>query len=420
MDSCLEDLHRRPSSSEVVEEMGAIGRIGIPTALTGLAALSIGFANITGYSVLSGLAMGMEPICGQAFGARQSKLLGRTLHRTVLLLFTASLPISVLWLNIRRILVFLGQDESISAVASTFATAAIPDLFFLSFSTPSAYLRSQNINLPVTACSAASVALHIPLNYLLVVRLRIGVAGVASPWLDQPQRCLPPPLRPRPSGPHRSAWVAPGLDALRGWVKLLRLAIPTCASVCLEWWWYELMILLCGLLPNPRAAVASMGYSSKLPPSCTSFPPRARPRGVHPCRKRLGARHQASTACRGGVDGDRGGAGVGAMGFTTARGVAFGFAAGFGFVGLWVGLLAAQASCAIIMGSVLARTDWVAEMERTEELTVGETVPPPLQSSTLLCSTDDESLNQTVGITIVACDDGKTASMETDPLIPFD
>ncbi|OMO89686.1 Multi antimicrobial extrusion protein [Corchorus capsularis] len=31
---------------------------------------AIDFANITCYSVLSGLVMGMEPICGQAFGAK--------------------------------------------------------------------------------------------------------------------------------------------------------------------------------------------------------------------------------------------------------------------------------------------------------------------------------------------------------------
>ncbi|KAG0490751.1 hypothetical protein HPP92_007614 [Vanilla planifolia] len=513
MDSCLEDLHRRPSSSEVVEEMGAIGRIGIPTALTGLVlysramismlflgylgelelaggSLSIGFANITGYSVLSGLAMGMEPICGQAFGARQSKLLGRTLHRTVLLLFTASLPISVLWLNIRRILVFLGQDESISAVASTFATAAIPDLFFLSLLHPlRIYLRSQNINLPVTACSAASVALHIPLNYLLVVRLRMGVAGVAlaMAWTNLNAAASLILYVLVASGPHRSAWVAPGLDALRGWVKLLRLAIPTCASVCLEWWWYELMILLCGLLPNPRAAVASMGILIQTTSLVYVFPSALGLAASTRVGNELGARHPRRARLAAAVSmGIAVVLGVGAMGFTTSvrhrwgrlftrdrdileltaaalpvaglcelgncpqttgcgvlRGsarpatgahinlgsfyligapvaIAFGFAAGFGFVGLWVGLLAAQASCSIIMGSVLARTDWVAEMERTEELTVGETVPPPLQSSTLLCSTDDESLNQTVGITIVACDDGKTASMETDPLIPFD
>ncbi|PNX96904.1 multidrug and toxin extrusion protein 1-like, partial [Trifolium pratense] len=83
----------------VIEEMKAIGKISCPTAITGLllysramismlflghlgetqlagGSLSIGFANITGYSVLSGLAMGMEPICGQAYGAKQWKILG--------------------------------------------------------------------------------------------------------------------------------------------------------------------------------------------------------------------------------------------------------------------------------------------------------------------------------------------------------
>ncbi|KAJ4970188.1 hypothetical protein NE237_003287 [Protea cynaroides] len=38
--------------------------------------LSIGFANITGYSVIKGLAMGMEPICCQAYGAKRACELG--------------------------------------------------------------------------------------------------------------------------------------------------------------------------------------------------------------------------------------------------------------------------------------------------------------------------------------------------------
>ncbi|KAF2323899.1 hypothetical protein GH714_003842 [Hevea brasiliensis] len=49
------------------------------------------------------------------------------------------------------------------------------------------------------------------------------------------------------------------MDCLRGWSSLLSLAVPTCVSVCLEWWWYEFMIMLCGLLVNPKATIASMG-----------------------------------------------------------------------------------------------------------------------------------------------------------------
>ena len=41
--------------------------------------------------------------------------------------------------------------------------------------------------------------------------------------------------------------------------RLLRLSVHSCMSVCLEWWWYEIMVLLCGVLADPKAAVAAMG-----------------------------------------------------------------------------------------------------------------------------------------------------------------
>jgi len=46
-----------------------------------------------------------------------------------------------------------------------------------------------------------------------------------------------------------------------------------------------------------------------------------------------------------------------------------GFFAGFDFQGLWVGLLAAQGSCAVTMLVVLSRTDWDAEALRAKKLT---------------------------------------------------
>lgn len=78
-----------------MEEIKEIGKISCPIAIAGLLliksqdlkfsmlfldylselelsgdSLSIGFANITGYCVISGLDMGMEPICGQAYGVK--------------------------------------------------------------------------------------------------------------------------------------------------------------------------------------------------------------------------------------------------------------------------------------------------------------------------------------------------------------
>ncbi|MED6148191.1 Protein DETOXIFICATION 48 [Stylosanthes scabra] len=256
------DLQRCPTPNEVFAEMKAIGKISGPTAITGLlmysrsmismlflgylgdaelagGSLAIAFANITGYSVISGLAIGMEPLCGQAYGAKQLKILGLTLQRTVLLLLAATVPIAVAWLNMENILLWCGQDRQISSMAQVFIIFSLPDLFFLSLLHPlRIYLRAQSITLPLTFCSAVAVLLHVPLNFLLVVYFKMGVAGVAIAMV-----CFNFNLFVFLSsfvyfsGVYKDSWVSPSVDCFKGWSSLLALAVPSCVSVCLEWWW---------------------------------------------------------------------------------------------------------------------------------------------------------------------------------------
>ncbi|XVF39709.1 hypothetical protein PTKIN_Ptkin01aG0054800 [Pterospermum kingtungense] len=456
-----EQLHRLPTLSEALEEIKAIGKISGPTAISSLllysramismlflgylgelelagGSLAIGFANITGYSVISGLAMGMEPICGPAYGAKQWKLLGLTLQRTVLLLISASIPISFMWVNMKAILLWCGQDQQISSVARTFILFSIPDLFFLSLLHPlRIYLRTQSITLPVTYCSAISVLLHVPLNFLLVVHFKLGVAGVAVAmvWTNLNLFLLLSSFVYF-SGVYKDSWVTPTTDCLRGWSSLLALAIPTCASVCLEWWWYEFMILLCGLLVNPKATIASMGILIQTTSLVYCFPSALSVGVSTRVGNELGANRPGkarismivSLFCAAAI-------GLSAMLFTTLmrhqwgkfftsdaeileltalalpiaglcelgncpqttgcgvlRGSArptiganinlgsfylvgmpvsilMGFVLKMGFAGLWLGLLAAQASCAFLMLIVLFRTDWLVQVERARLLT---------------------------------------------------
>ncbi|GFP94497.1 mate efflux family protein 9 [Phtheirospermum japonicum] len=459
-----EELHRWPTTSEALEEIKEIAKISGPTTITGLiiysramismlflgylgelelagGSLSIGVANITGYSVISGLAMGMDPICGQAYGAKQMKLLGLTLQRTVLLLLTTSVPISFMWLNMKSILLWCNQDHEISSVAQNFILFAIPDLFFLSILHPlRIYLRTQGITLPVTYCSSVSVLLHVPLNFLLVKYFDMGISGVALAMaLTNLNLVITLCLYIYFSGVYKDSWVEPGRDCLRGWSKLLSLAVPTCVSVCLEWWWYELMIMLCGLLSNPRATIASMGILIQTTSLVYVFPSSLSLGVSTRVSNELGARRPGrarismivSLVCAVGL-------GLGAMVFATLmrrrwgllftadaeilelttaalpiaglcelgncpqttgcgvlRGsarpgvganinlgsfylvglpVAFfmGFVMNMGFAGLWLGLLAAQASCALLMLVVLGRTDWAAQAERAKELTASK------------------------------------------------
>lgn len=62
----------------------------------------------------------------------------------------------------------------------------------------------------------------------------------------------------------------------------------------------------------------------------------------------------------------------------------FGFVLKKGFAGLWLGLLAAQASCALLMLYVLCRTDWTLQADRARELTKSSSQTPgllPISSS---------------------------------------
>ncbi|GFP81339.1 mate efflux family protein 9 [Phtheirospermum japonicum] len=155
-----------------------LGRLGSLELAGG--ALSIGFTNITGYSVFVGLASGLEPICSQAHGSRNWALLSLSLHRMILILLIAAVPIGFLWLNLEPIMLFMGQDGDVTSTAATYCLYSLPDLLTNTLLQPlRVYLRSQGVTRPQMWCTLAAVALHAPLNYVTVVGMGLGVRGVA-------------------------------------------------------------------------------------------------------------------------------------------------------------------------------------------------------------------------------------------------
>lgn len=250
-----------------------LGHLG-DTELAG-GSLSIGFANITGYSVIKGLAVGMEPICYQAYGAKKWELLTQTYRRTLSLLLLAVLPISVLWVNMEQILLWLGQDQDITSVANIYLTYSIPDLVAQAHLNPlKTFLRTQNINRPLTVLAACAMILHFPISYFLVVYLNLRVRGVAlaSAWYSMNINVgliLYLFLSKRPIRPWDGAI---SNTCYHSWQPLLSLAGSSVLSVCLEWWWYEIIILLCGLLKNPQANVAAMGILIQMTSLLYVFP----------------------------------------------------------------------------------------------------------------------------------------------------
>lgn len=239
-----------------------LGRLGELQLAGGT--LGFTFANVTGFSVLTGLCCAMEPICGQAHGARNSKLLQKTLIMATILLLLASLPISFLWLNVDRILAGFGQQRDIAALAKKYVTYLLPDLVVTSFLCPlKAYLSSQGVTLPILLSSAMALAFHLPLNVLLSKER--GLEGVSMAiWMTDLAVVIMLVsyvlvTESRKKGDSTKPWHEGGgwwEQRMEDWLRLLRLSAPCCLTTCLEWWCYEILVLLTGRLPDAKRMVA--------------------------------------------------------------------------------------------------------------------------------------------------------------------
>lgn len=246
--------------SRSVVSMLFLGHLGKAELAGG--SLALGFGNITGISILRGLSTGMDPICCQAFGAKRWSVLSQTFLKTLCLLLLVSIPISILWLNMEPILLWLGQDPAITQVAKVYMVFSIPELLAQAHHLPlRIFLRTQGITTPITVASVASALLHPLINYFLVTYLKLGVEGVALSlaWNTLNLNVglmIYLALSSKPLKPWHGVTIP---STFQGWQPLLSLAIPSAVSVCLEWWWYEIMLFLCGLLNNPQNTVAAMG-----------------------------------------------------------------------------------------------------------------------------------------------------------------
>lgn len=108
--------------------------------------------------------------------------------------------------------------------------------------------------------AAVALTLHAPINYFLIYYLSLGIKGTAlAVAITDFNILVTLMLYIFLSGIYRKSWLVLSVECFNEWKPILSLALPSCVYVCLEWWWYELMILLSGVLTTAPEAVAAMG-----------------------------------------------------------------------------------------------------------------------------------------------------------------
>ncbi|KAJ4973463.1 hypothetical protein NE237_006637 [Protea cynaroides] len=227
-----------------------VGHLG-ELALSGTA-IATSISNVTGFSLLLGMASALETLCGQAYGAQQYRKLGIHTYSAVVSLLLVCLPISLIWINLEKLLCSIGQDPLIAAEAGKYALWLIPALLANATVQPFfRYFQAQSMILPMLLTSFATLLIYIPLCWILVFKSGLKTIGAAlaigiSYWLNTIFLIL----YMNYSSSCEKTRVPLSMEAFQGISKFFRLAIPSAVMMCLQWWSFEMLILLSGLLPN--------------------------------------------------------------------------------------------------------------------------------------------------------------------------
>ncbi|KAK8515590.1 hypothetical protein V6N13_139438 [Hibiscus sabdariffa] len=238
-----------------------VGHLG-NLALSG-ASMATSFASVTGFSLLRGMASALDTLCGQSYGAKQYHMLGIHLQVALIVLLLASVPLAFIWANAASILLFFGQDPEISAEAGRYARFMLPSIFgFAIQECHIRFLQAQNNVVPMMVISGFTTLLHVLVCWILVFKSGLGNKGAAlantfSYWTN----ALLLTLYVRISGSCKKTWTGHSMEAFYCIPKFLRLSIPSAIMLSLEIWSFEMMVLLSGLLPNPKLETSVLAIS---------------------------------------------------------------------------------------------------------------------------------------------------------------
>jgi multidrug resistance protein, MATE family len=207
-----------------------------------------------------GMGSAVETLCGQAYGAHKYEMLGIYLQRSAVLLCATGVPLAVIYAFSEPILVFLGQSPEIARAAAIFVYGLIPQIFAYAINFPiQKFMQAQSIVLPSAYISTATLALHVLLSWVVVYKVGLGLLGASlllslSWWLIVAAQFAYIVVSPR----CRHTWTGFSFQAFSGLWGFLKLSAASAVMLCLEAWYYQVLVLIAGLLPNPELALDAL------------------------------------------------------------------------------------------------------------------------------------------------------------------
>ncbi|KAI6686128.1 hypothetical protein NL676_032041 [Syzygium grande] len=110
--------------------------------------------------------------------------------------------------------------------------------------------------------SLIAASLHIFVCYVLIVKYRLGIRGATlansiSNWNNVILLAIYVKLSPACI----KTWTGFTREALRDIISFIKLDVPSAVMACFEYWSFDMVILLSGLLPNPKLETSVLSIS---------------------------------------------------------------------------------------------------------------------------------------------------------------
>nr|GMC89822.1 protein DETOXIFICATION 40-like [Ipomoea batatas] len=227
-----------------------------------LAAASLGNSGIQlfAYGLLLGMGSAVETLCGQAFGAQRYDMLGVYLQRATVVLTITGIPLMVLYLFSRQLLLALGEPKTVAYYAALYVYGLIPQIFAYAVNFPiQKFLQAQSIVAPSALISLGTLFLHLLLSWVFVYEVGLGLIGASlvlsfSWWVIVGGQFV----YILKSDKCRSTWTGFRPEAFAGLWEFVKLSAASAVMLCLETWYFQVLVLIAGLLENPELALDSL------------------------------------------------------------------------------------------------------------------------------------------------------------------
>ncbi|KAE8897613.1 hypothetical protein PF005_g6869 [Phytophthora fragariae] len=245
-----------------------LGRLGS----TELAASALANVWTGGVQILIfGFAVSVCTLCGQAYGAKNYRLVCVWLQLALIFLVVLSVPVMVSFFFVDRILSVVTDDREVLALADTYARYLAPSVLPQAiYCALRQYLQAQEIVRPATIISIASVAVSLSSNYVFIYGCGSmpGLGFIGAPIAQTVSSIFQPTALVIYAfwykGYHKKTWFGFDLRGCLQWERVRTFAYLSAGmtiNLALDEWVYNVISALAGSLGAWNLAANSILFN---------------------------------------------------------------------------------------------------------------------------------------------------------------